>query len=293
MKLAAVRFNAPAAEGQSQAHSCAIDAPLLERTEQFLGVAAREPPALILNLDEYAILATADLQRDHGVRTRELAGVLQQVAQHGGEHLRIRFDGQALLDARYGQPNAPCVGVQHRRRRHVGDEGRERDRLWILDATPQLYFRERAVDQGPQCEETAVEDRAGAAGDADIASLEDFVGQNRGVHQIPQFMREEPKTFGALGGGIIVRGLRPPASVFGDGAGDRLIEALIQHAKIVGTDRGILLTRQFGDRLTDIPIVVHYLRHGEAALQQFMPVMHGTLPISGLDPPPGRSAAIS
>jgi hypothetical protein len=60
----------------------------------------------------------------------------------------------------------------------------------------------------------------------------------------------------------------PEPGMFGDGLGDRGIQAAIEGVKIFGADRGLALDRQLGDRLTDVTVVVHHLRHGETHPQQ-------------------------
>jgi hypothetical protein len=84
----------------------------------------------------------------------------------------------------------------------------------------------------------------------------------RGVHQVPQFMLEEPEAL---------------AAVLGDGARGGLVEAMIRHPEVIGADRRARFDRQLADRLTDIAIRVHHLGHGQSLEQQVMP-MRGRAP---------------
>src|SRR5437868_9931641 len=79
---AVVRFDGPPAEGEPEPHPGAIGAALLERVEQVVGVSPRKPAAFILDLEEHAIVAGADPERDGGRRPRELEGVLEQGRDH-------------------------------------------------------------------------------------------------------------------------------------------------------------------------------------------------------------------
>ena len=61
---AVVRFNAPSAEGEAKTQAGSIGAALLERAEELVDVPARQTAALVLDLDEHALGAGADPQRD-------------------------------------------------------------------------------------------------------------------------------------------------------------------------------------------------------------------------------------
>src|SRR6185369_1068779 len=52
---AMVRLNRGSAEGETESQTCSIGAALLERTEQFVGVAARKAAAFVLDLDQDAL----------------------------------------------------------------------------------------------------------------------------------------------------------------------------------------------------------------------------------------------
>ena len=92
----------------------------------------------------------------------------------------------------------------------------------------------------------------------------------RGVDQVPQFVREEPEALAPARRLALDRELIPLAPVLGDGAGDGVVEAAVQRTKVFRADRGVHLDGQFGDRLTDVAIVVHDLRHREPLQQQVM-----------------------
>ena len=118
-----------------------------------------------------------------------------------------------------------------------------------------------------------MEHGAGAPGDADIPRLEHLERDDRGVDQVPQFMREEPEALAPACGLAVERGLIAFAPVLGDRARDRVVEAPVQRAKVVRADGRVQFHGQLGDGLTDVAIVVHDLRHGESLKQQVVPVL--------------------
>src|SRR5690242_43746 len=104
-----------------------------------------------------------------------------------------------------------------------------------------------------------MENRSGAAGDADISRLEDLEREERGMSQVSQFVREIPEPFAGPCGLSIQGGLISSASVLGDGTGDRVIQASVERPKVLGADRRLQLNSEFGDGLTDVTVVVHNL----------------------------------
>ena len=81
-----------------------------------------------------------------------------------------------------------------------------------------------------------MEHRPGAPGDADVPCLEHLERDDRGVDQVPQFMREEPEPLAPARGLTIECGLVAFAPVLGDRAGDGIVKAAVQHAKVVRAD---------------------------------------------------------
>src|SRR4029079_13542782 len=68
---AIVRRGAPSAEGEAKTQAGSIGAALLERTKELVGIRTRQAAALVLDLDEHALGARADPERDGGARPRE------------------------------------------------------------------------------------------------------------------------------------------------------------------------------------------------------------------------------
>ena len=97
---AVVRFSAPSAEGETKTQAGSIGAALLERAEQLVDVPARETAAFVLDLDEHALGAGADPERDGGPGPGELEGVLQKVSHDRGEDLPVGLDRHAVFDGR-------------------------------------------------------------------------------------------------------------------------------------------------------------------------------------------------
>ena len=86
-------------------------------------------------------------------------------------------------------------------------------------------------------------------------------------------MSEESEALTSPCGLSIDAGLISFALILGDRAGDGVVQASVQLAKVVGADRCVQFHRQFGDGLTDIAIVVHDLRHREPLKQEVMSVL--------------------
>ena len=144
---AIVRFDAPSAEGEAKAQAGSIGAALLERAEQLVDVPVRETAAFVLDLDEHALGAGADPQRDGGTRPGELEGVLQQVSHDRREDLPVGLDRHAVLDGHDGERDAPGVGLQCRGRREFFDESGHQESLPILDALRETDLGERAANE--------------------------------------------------------------------------------------------------------------------------------------------------
>ena len=113
----------------------------------------------------------------------------------------------------------------------------------------------------------------GAPCDSNIPRLENLERDDRGVDQVPQFMSQEPEALAPARGFSIEGGLISFAPVLGDRARDGVVKASVQRAKVVRADGRVHFHRQLGDRLTDVAIVVHDLRHGEPLKQQVVPVL--------------------
>jgi hypothetical protein len=93
------------------------------------------------------------------------------------------------------------------------------------------------------------------------------------VHQVPQLVREEPETLARDGRLSIERDLIASTPILGDRAGDGVVQASVQHAKVFRADRRVHVQGEFGDRLTDVAVVMDDLRNGKPLLQQVMPVL--------------------
>jgi hypothetical protein len=120
-----------------------------------------------------------------------------------------------------------------------------------------------------------MEDGAGTPGHADVSGLEDLERDDRGVSQISQFVREEPEALVGARRFSIHRGLMSFARELRNRARDGLVETAVQHPKVVGADGRVQFHGQFGDRLTDVAIVVHDLGDRESLQQEVMPVLEG------------------
>ena len=98
-----------------------------------------------------------------------------------------------------------------------------------------------------------------AASNTDISGFEHLERDDRGVEQVPHFMSQEPRARIPSRILSIQSGLILLAAEFGDSTRNRVVQAPIEHAKVVRADRRVHLHRELGDRLTDVAVVVHDL----------------------------------
>lgn len=133
--------------------------------------------------------------------------------------------------------------------------------------------RERAIDQLVQPHQAPAQHRAGAARDPDAAALERFERQRRGRDQVAKLVREVAEILGralrvSLGDVVLAQ-----PRVLRHRAGDGVVETQVECLKVRGGDRGALLDRHLGDRLTHVSIVVDDLRDREALTQEVRAVL--------------------
>jgi hypothetical protein len=146
----------------------------------------------------------------------------------------------------------------------------------MLDALRQADFVERATHQRADALEAAMEHGPGTSGDSHISRLEHFKRDERGMRQIPQFMRQEPEALGPACGLSVDVGQRSFAPVLGDRARDGVVQVAIEQPKVLRADGRARFDGQLRDGLTDVAIVVDDLRHGEPLTQQVVPVQYRT-----------------
>lgn len=142
-----VRFRAPSTEGETDTHSGPIGAALFERAEELLDIPTRETPALVLDLDEHALGAGINFERDGGTRPSELEGVLQQVPYNRSEYLSVNLDHYPVFDGHHDQSDATGVRVQCRGRFDFFDESGNEELLPVLNALRESNLRERASNE--------------------------------------------------------------------------------------------------------------------------------------------------
>jgi hypothetical protein len=94
-----IRFSAASAVGETKTHVGSIGAALLERPKELVDIPTRQTAALVLDLDEHALGARANPERDGRPRPGELEGVLQKVSHDRGEDLSVGLDRPRLRPA--------------------------------------------------------------------------------------------------------------------------------------------------------------------------------------------------
>jgi hypothetical protein len=131
---------------------------------------------------------------------------------------------------------------------------------------------ERATNKVACSHEVPAEHFASAPTDPNVSRLEHVKRQEGRIQQVPQFVREEAEAFVATRRLSVECGLIASAPELGHGACNGVIKASVESSKIVGAHGSVLFQRYFGDGLTNISVVMHDLRHGEALEQKVMPV---------------------
>ena len=136
--------------------------------------------------------------------------------------------------------DATGVRVQRRGRREFFDEPGHQELLPILNALRETDLGERTSNE-IACDAMRLRWSTVPVlpADADVSRLQNLERHDRRVDQVAQFMSEEPEAFAPARGLSIDAGLIALAPVLGDRAGDGVVEASVQRAKVVGADRRV------------------------------------------------------
>jgi hypothetical protein len=271
-----VRFSCPSAKGEAQTQASAIRTSLLEWAEQLVDVSSRETAALVLDFNRYALRSGPDAQGDSRSRPGEFERVLEQVSYHGSEDLSVGLDRYARLDREHPELETSNLTVQPRINGEFFNEVGHQEWLAILDPLGEPHFGERTCNEIAGSHKAPVQDRPGASSDANVPGLDHVEGDQRRMKQVPQFMRKESEPLIRASACVVEGGLVPFAPVSGDRARDRGVKTAVEHPKVIRTDRHAPFRSQLRDRLTEVAVVMHYLRQGQSLRSQVMPVQERT-----------------
>ena len=83
--------------------------------------------------------------------------------------------------------------------------------------------------------------------------------QHRGVNEVPQLVREGAQALGSM----VDDGALADAGELRDGVGDGLVEAAIEHAKLVRADGRAALDGELRDDLAHVAVIVDDLRDAQ------------------------------
>ena len=167
----------------------------LERPEQVVDCLVRQTVAFIQNLEEHALGAGADPQRDGGRRPGEFEGILQEVSHDPREDLSIRVNHHAILDGQHRECDAFGVCLDGCGRREFVDESCHEEWRPILDVLGETDLGERPTQETAYAHEAAIEHGGGAPAGAHVPGLDHFERDDCGVGQILHLMRQEPEAF--------------------------------------------------------------------------------------------------
>lgn len=126
----------------------------------------------------------------------------------------------------------------------------------MLNRLCQADFGERPADERAKAGEAALQHRARAPCDSDVPGLEHLERHDRRVDQVPEFMREVPEPLAGAARLTVECGLVAFAPILGHGTRNRVVQAAVQHAEVVGADRRVGLHREFGNGLTHVAVRV-------------------------------------
>src|SRR5258708_7560506 len=135
------------------------------------------------------------------------------------------------------------------------------------------YFIERAINEIAHSQQAAIQHSTRRSTQAHIAPLEGLDREHGRSDQVAQFVRERAE--GLIRGLAFFIGdvLTAYAPKLGDRAGDGVVEARIENAKLSYGNRRLFLDSQFGNSLAEIPVVVNNLVDSESLAQQLIAVL--------------------
>jgi hypothetical protein len=185
---------------------------------------------------------------------------VQQIHHSRHEELRVSVDRQRWVNGLDAELNVPVLGLQQPRRGDLVDECDHRHTGASLFANFEADFGQRAVDDFAKTHQTLSENGSSAAVDGDGASLECVESENRGVQRVSKFVSGVTKTLSLFGRSC----LRGQARVFRDRLRNRGVETPVERMEFFYCDGCPLLDRQRRNRLANVGVVMHHLRHREA-----------------------------
>ena len=151
------------------------------------------------------------------------------------------------------------------------DEPNNASGLAPLPSGRQPDLTELTVDVGKHAGQAAAQHRSGAAVHGDRSALQCVEGKERTIEEVAKLVGRLPETLDFLIGPLLC----DEPGVLCDRFSNRRVEATIQRMKLFNADWCLLLERDLGDHLTNVPVVVDHLRHVEARCQQLRAVARG------------------
>jgi hypothetical protein len=210
---------------------------LLVGTKQVRDPSLLETAALVLDCNEDAGGYGFHAKHHASARTSELDGVLQEIAHDRREDLSVRVDRERLVARNDRQVQVARLEVQGGGGGDLFEEAGQHDVFGVLDAGREAHLGEGAIDRVAQAQQAAPEHGARAPVDANRRRFQDCKGRKRRMGQIPQLVSQEAEAFGCARSSLVDERTLSLPRVLRDGAGDRIVEALVERAKVLGRDR--------------------------------------------------------
>jgi hypothetical protein len=228
---------------------------------------------MILDLDPDSIPGRVSAQHDFGIGSRELEGVLQQVADCGEQHFPVDIERQARVDIADRQDARSRLRFERGGYSDIGDEIGERDQV-ASRKYPRCYAHvgQGTIYETAHPDQGTIQHGSRRAGRPNAAGFDRCNGKRRDVEMISQLVREKSQPFvQGLYASVLYQRI-PLKSVFGHRIGDTIVETAVESSKLVYSDRSATFECEIGDCLTQIAVVVNNLLNCEPLSGQLPPV---------------------
>jgi hypothetical protein len=219
---------------------------------------------MILDLDPDSIPGRVSAQHDFGIASRELEGVLQQVADCGEQHFPVVIECQVRVDIADREDALSRLRFERGGYSDIGNEIGERNQV-ASRQYPRCYahVRQGTIYETTHPDQGAVQHGSRCACRPNAAGFHRRNGKRRDVEMISQLVREKSQPFvQGLYAKVLYQRI-PLKSVFGHRVGDAIVETAVESSKLVYSDRSAALECEIGDCLTQIAVVVNNLLNCE------------------------------
>ena len=199
---------------------------------------------------------------------------MQQIAYGGEKEVTVRIHRQIVIYKRNCELAFPYQCLQSGRQLEFGDKIRQGEKF-VAQRKSRRYahFCQGPVNQRPHADQTPFKNRSRGPAQREVSILDREDGKRRRIQIIPQFVGKKTNLhIGRLG--LLIRNHKVPLVVeLRHRHGDRIVETAVQSAEFIHLQIFIPLKGEVRDGLAEIPVIMHYLLHGEAPPHQLAAVL--------------------